>query len=205
MAARAAAPPAAVSFATADGGTVSADLYGGAGHDAVVLAHGAAFDKESWRPFAEYLAARDHQVLAIDFRGYGTSQAGSAKNGLFEDILAAVRYLRRAGAPHVAVIGASMGGATAARAAVAAAPGEIDRLILLSPAPLVEPERLAGRKLFVASEQEPAAARVKADYGRAPEPKQLVLLPGSAHAQHILSTDQGPALMKSMADFLAER
>jgi pimeloyl-ACP methyl ester carboxylesterase len=59
-----------VSFGTADGGTVFADLYAASSPDAVVLAHGAAFDKASWAPLATWLAARGHQVLAVDFRGY---------------------------------------------------------------------------------------------------------------------------------------
>ncbi len=204
-AAGAAEPPRAVSFATADGGTVSADLYGASGRDAVVLAHGAAFDKGSWRTFAHHLDEHGRQVLAIDFRGYGDSKPGSAADGLFEDILAAVRYLRLMGAPHVAVVGASMGGGAAARAAVAARTGEIDRLVLLSPAPLAEPERLVGKKLFVASAEEPALPRLKEEYARAPEPKRLVLLPGSAHAQHILATDQAAALMTTVVAFLTER
>jgi len=84
--------PIEVSFATADGGEVYADLYGQGVHG-VVLAHGAAFDKESWRPLAERLSAHGEQVLAIDFRGYGKSRAGSKPDGLDEDVLAAVRYL----------------------------------------------------------------------------------------------------------------
>jgi pimeloyl-ACP methyl ester carboxylesterase len=50
---------------------VVADLYAASGSDAVVLAHGAAFDKASWAPFVSWLAGRGHQMLAIDFRGYG--------------------------------------------------------------------------------------------------------------------------------------
>ncbi|TMA55852.1 MAG: alpha/beta hydrolase, partial [Deltaproteobacteria bacterium] len=90
-------PPRLVSFATADAGTVFADAYGEGGRDGVVLAHGAAFDKESWRPLAEQLAAKGLRVLAIDFRGWGKSTAGAAKDALFEDLLAAVRYLHRGG------------------------------------------------------------------------------------------------------------
>jgi pimeloyl-ACP methyl ester carboxylesterase len=205
LATQAAEPAGDVSFPTADGGTVVADLYGEHGRNGVVLAHGAAFNKESWKTFAEDLAARGYQVMAIDFRGYGKSTAGTSPDALFEDILAAVRYLHRAGAPLVAVIGASMGGGAAARAAAAAAPGEIDRLILLSPAPIADPERMQGKKLFIASREEPAAERIKEQYERAPEPKRLVLLLGTAHAQHILATDQAGRLTTAVADFLADR
>jgi alpha-beta hydrolase superfamily lysophospholipase len=198
----AAEAPRAVSFATADGGTVSADVYGEQGRAAVVLAHGAVFDKGSWRALAEDLAARGSRVMAIDFRGYGRSKPGSTQDGLLEDVLAAVRWLRREGAPRVSVVGGSMGGKAAARAA-AAAPGEIDRLILLSPAAIPDPERVRGAKLLVASVAEPGVERMRDAYERLPEPKRLVLLPGSAHGQHIFGTDQGARLTAVIVEFLA--
>lgn len=111
-----------VSFPTADGGTVFADLYAASSPDAVVLAHGAAFDKASWVPFATWLAGRGHQVLAIDFRGHGRSMAGADSHALFEDVLAAVRYLHNLGVARVSVLGASMGGGAVAEATVHAAP-----------------------------------------------------------------------------------
>ena len=195
-------PPRQISFATADGGTIFADAYGEGGGDGVVLAHGSAFDKESWRPLAEQLAAKGYRVLAIDFRGWGKSTAGSAKDALFEDVLAAVRTLRRGGAARVSVIGGSMGGGAAAEAA-ARAPGEIDRLVLLSPAPVSAPEGIGGDKLVVASANEPAVERIKALYEKAPEPKRLVLLPGTAHAQHIFRTDQSERLTATIIEFLS--
>src|SRR5262249_58066477 len=139
-----------VRFRTADGGTVVADFYAASGSDAVVLAHGAAFDKASWAPLAVWLAGRGHQVLAIDFRGYGGSTAGSDRRGLFEDVLGAVRYLRSQGVTRVAVLGASMGAGAAADATVRAAPREIDRVILLSPVGVAGLEHLRGRVLFLA-------------------------------------------------------
>ena len=68
-----------ISFPTADGGTVYGNLYGEGLH-AVLLAHGAVFDKESWDGLAQFLSAEGYQVLAIDFRGYGKSTAGSARS-----------------------------------------------------------------------------------------------------------------------------
>jgi pimeloyl-ACP methyl ester carboxylesterase len=195
-------PSLEVSFPSADGGNVVADLYGSRGSDAVVLAHGAAFDKASWAPLATWLAGRGHEVLAIDFRGYGGSTAGRDSRALFEDVLAAVHYLRSNGATRVAVLGASMGGGAAAEAGVRAAPAEIDRVILLSPVPVADPEHLRGPVLFIASEEEPMAAQVTEQYRRAREPKRLVLLPGAAHAQHIFATEQAERLKTTIARFL---
>src|SRR5215831_20348181 len=119
-----------VSFPTEDGGLIWADLYGDANR-AVVLAHGARFNKDSWAGQARALEAAGFRVLALDFRGYGRSHGpGDAKPQaapLLQDVLAAVRYLRAHGARAVSVIGASMGGYAAGDAASAARPGEIDR------------------------------------------------------------------------------
>jgi alpha-beta hydrolase superfamily lysophospholipase len=198
-------PSQEVSFPTADGGTVVADLYAASGSDAVVLAHGAAFDKASWAPFATWLADRGHQVLAIDFRGYGRSKTGTDSRALFEDVLAAVRYLHGRGITRVAVLGASMEGGAAAEAAVRTGPSEIDRLILVSPMAIADPGHLRGPVLFLASEKEPMVAEVSEEYRRVPEPKRLVLLPGAAHGQHIFATEQAERLRTTVAEFLEQR
>ena len=196
-----------VSFPTADGGVIRADLYG-SGDRGVVLAHGARFDKASWGKQAEVLAKAGFRVLAIDFRGYGQSRGGdqSAPGGgeKYEDVLAAVRYLRENGAKTVSVIGASMGGGAAATALIHARPGEIDRLILLAAVPVAEPDRLTGPKLFVVSRGDALAAKVREQFEKAPEPKELSILEGSAHAQFLFQTDQGERLMKKILEFLPE-
>ncbi len=193
--------PKLVSFATEDGGKIFAHHYGKAAH-AVVLAHGAVFNKESWSAQAKQLAAEGFEVLAIDFRGYGDSVAGSKGGALELDVLAAVRYLEAQGAEKVSVIGGSMGGGAAATAATIAKPGEIDKLVLLAAGSVSKPEKLTGDVLFIVSEGDGVSAAAKGHYKRAPEPKELVLLPGSAHAQHIFKTDQGDALMARIVSHL---
>jgi len=200
------AAPREVSFPTADGGVVWADVYG-TGDRGVVLAHGARFDKASWGKQAEVLANAGFRVLAIDFRGHGQSRSGDksapGSGEKYEDILAAVRYLRENGAKTISVIGASMGGGAAATASIHARPGEIDRLILLAHVPVAEPERLAGPKLFVVSSGDALAAKVREQFEKAPEPKELLILDGSAHAQFLFQTDQGERLMKKILEFLS--
>jgi len=200
------AEPHEVSFPTRDGGVVHADIYG-TGGNGVVLAHGARFDKRSWKDQAAQLANAGFRVAAIDFRGYGKSHGGPKSapghDEMYLDVLAAADYLRAHGAKAVSVIGASMGGGASANAVVHSTPGTIDRLILLAPAPIQNPERITGPKLFAAAQGDPITPRVREQYGKAPDPKELLILDGSAHAQFLFTTDQGERLMKAILKFLS--
>lgn len=193
-----------VSFPTADGGMVDADLYG-SGTRGVVFAHGAIFNKQSWAPLARRIASHGMRALAIDFRGYGMSRSGSDPNALDQDVLAAVRWLHKQGVEKVSVVGGSMGGGAAGKAATEVNLGEIDKLVLLSPMPIDNPEVLkAASILYIASRNEGLAPTVRAQYKRAPEPKKLILLDGSAHAQNIFDTDQAQNLSDAITKFLVE-
>jgi pimeloyl-ACP methyl ester carboxylesterase len=205
--------PEHVSFPTQDGGIIYADLYGN-GVRGVVLAHGGRFNKESWEKQARVLEKAGFRVLAFDFRGYGQSkgpgQADIYTAPLHFDVLAAVRYLRKTGAKSVSAVGGSLGGGAAADASIAAAPGEIDRLVLLAATANGPPEKLKGRKLFIVSRDDlgpsdiPRLPKIREQYEKAPGPKKLVILEGSAHAQFIFSTDQGERLMREILRFLSE-
>ena len=200
--AAAAQSPKDVSFPTGDGGIVDADLYG-QGDKGVVFAHGAIFNKQSWAPLAKRVAALGFKALAIDFRGYGKSRGGSESYGLDQDVLAAVRWLHEQGVKSVSVVGGSMGGGAAARAATMVKRGEIDKLILLSPVPIEYPEKIkASSILFIASKNESLAADIRQQYLRAQKPKQLLMLDGSAHAQNIFATSQSEHLSETILQFL---
>ena len=192
-----------VSFPSADGGIVHALSYPGDKH-AVVLAHGAIFNKESWASFARQLVKQRLSVLAIDFRGYGRSSAGKlSTGGLYADILGAVTYLRSQGKSTITVLGASMGGGAAAQAAVHANKGDINQLILLSPTPISNPEAMkADSFLYLASENEGLAKSVESQYKQTPDPKQLQWLKGSAHAQHIFKTPHAQVLIQAIISFI---
>ena len=208
------APPDLISFPTEDGGLIYANLYG-TGKRAVVLAHGAAFNKESWDKQAQVLAKAGFRVLAIDFRGYGKSRGPKQTKPLAAplqlDVLAAVRYMRKAGAEAVAVIGGSMGGVAAGLAAAEAKPGEIDRIVFLGSDGGGKPAKIQGRKLFIVARDDPGPGgqprlvTIRAHYKKAAEPKQLVILDGSAHAQHIFATEQGERALGEILRFLQAR
>jgi pimeloyl-ACP methyl ester carboxylesterase len=200
-----------VSFPTQDGGLIHADLYG-TGDRGVVLAHGGRFNKESWAPQARTLVAAGFRVLAFDFRGYGQSR-GPGQSDIFTaplhfDVLAAVRYLRKTGARSISIVGGSMGGGAAADASIEAAPGEIDRLVMLAAMSNAPPGKLNVRKLFIvarddASGDGPRLPRIREQYEKTPEPKQLIVVNGSAHAQFLFETDQGGQVMREILQFLS--
>ena len=200
-----------ISFPAEDGGRVCADLYGPGTH-AVVLAHGGRFNKESWRVQANALVSAGFRVLAIDFRGFGCSTGpGQADfdNAPFEkDVLAAVRYLKTHGAKAVSVVGGSFGGAAAGDASIKSAPGEIDRIVFLGAAPNLPAEKLKSRALFIVARDDANDAGlrlpgIRAQYEKAPGPKELIVLDGSAHAQFLFQTDQRARVMQEILRFLS--
>lgn len=211
--ARAVAAQKTVSFPTDDGGVVYADVYG-EGDRGVVLAHGGRFNKESWEKQARTLATAGFRVLALDFRGYGKSrgpgQSDPMSAPLYLDVLASVRYLRKTGAKSVSVVGGSMGGGAAGDASIASQPGEIDRVVLLGASPDGPAEKLKCPTLFIvarddASDDGPRLPRIRAQYEKAPEPKELIILDGSAHAQYLFQTDQGERVMREILRFFSAK
>ncbi len=199
-----------VSFATDDGGTVCADVYG-QGSKGVVLAHGGRFNKESWHDQAVSLTSAGFQVVAIDFRGYGCSKGPGQKNfdgAPFEkDVFAAVRYLKARGAKTVSVVGGSFGGAAAGDASIKAARGEIDRVVFLGTAPNLPADGLKSRTLFIVARDDsngsgPRLPGIRAQFEKAPQPKELIVLEGSAHAQFLFQTEQSARVMREIVRFL---
>jgi len=200
-----------ISFPTQDGGRIFADLYGKANR-AVVLAHGGRFNKESWRNQARALVSGGFRVLAIDFRGFGRSNGpGQADfdNAPFEnDVLAAVRYLKTHGVKTVSVVGGSFGAGAAGDASIKSAPGEIDRIVFLGSAPNLSAEKLKSRALFIvarddANDSGPRLPGIRAQYEKAPQPKALIVVDGSAHAQFLFQTDQSDRVMHEILRFLS--
>ena len=103
-----------------------------------------------------------------------------------------------------------MGGGAAGDASIASQPGEIDRLVLLGGSPNGPAEKLKSSTLFIvarddASEDGPRLPRIQAQYEKAPEPKVLIILEGSAHAQFLFQTDQADRVMREILHFLSAK
>jgi pimeloyl-ACP methyl ester carboxylesterase len=200
-----------ISIPTGDGGQMCADLYG-QGPRAVVLAHGGRFNKESWREQARALVSGGFRVLAIDFRGFGCStgpgQADFDTAPFENDVLAAVRYLKARGAGTVSVVGGSFGGGAAGDASIKSAAGEIDRIVFIGGAPNLSAERLKARSLFIVAREDandsgPRLPGIRAQFEKAPQPKELIVVDGSAHAQFLFQTDQGARVLQEILRFLS--
>ena len=201
-----------VSFPTEDGGTIFADLYGD-GDRAVVLVHGGPFNKESWAKQARTLAAAKFRVLAIDLRGYGKSKGPGDSDPMDAPLHFDVW-------PRSAICGSrarrvfrSLAAAWADRlgdASIHSRPGEIDRLVFLGSAPNEPADKLKSASLFIvarddASEDGPRLPGIRKQYDKAPEPKQLIILEGSAHAQYLFQTDQAERVMNEILRFLSAK
>jgi len=200
-----------ISIRAADGGTIAADSYG-AGPHGVVLAHGGRFDRSSWKDLASQMAAIGFRVVAIDFRAAVDARAGRETPCLYnehclaKDVTAAMRYLRTSGAKTISLVGASLGGGAVAQAAIESPSKDIDAVVLLAHMSVRSPDRIPGRKLFLVARYDtgdaPRLPEVRAQYERAAQPKQLDVLEGSAHAQFLFKTDQGPGLEYEILHFL---
>lgn len=192
---------------------IQADLYGN-GTRGVVLAHGGPFNKESWKKQAQALADSGFLVLAIRFRGDAFNPDGSpdssgstADNAA--DVLAAVSYLHRIGVKSVSAVGASLGGDAVGEADAQSKPGNIARIVILGSSGGDVPEKLNGRKLFIVARDDRSGSglrlpEISSNYEKAPQPKKLVILEGSAHAQYLFDTDQGPRVLKEILRFLSQ-
>jgi pimeloyl-ACP methyl ester carboxylesterase len=192
----------------------------------VVLVHQLGSNRGEWAPLvAKLQEGRAVTSLAIDLRGHGDSTTGPRDEritwesfgtdrerwaGTALDVLAAVQYLRLAGARRVVVVGSSIGGSAALLAATATLGGyvappsaEIDAVAMLSPGmdyhglELADPMRryLATRRpllMFAAEGDDDSAAAVPAlAPGNLPDVEAEVFAGTSAHGVSLCN--QGPA------------
>ncbi len=84
----------------------------------VLHLHGNAANVSNHLPLVAWLPARGYNVLMLDYRGFGRSEGKPTLDGIVDDALAALQYLRtRPGVDgdRLVVFGQSLGGATALR------------------------------------------------------------------------------------------
>ncbi|QDG78628.1 alpha/beta hydrolase [Labrenzia sp. PHM005] len=161
------------------------------GTKAVVLAHQSGATAESWAPFAEKLQSQNIASIAT-----------SGISG--EDIEAAVDFLTGEGFEDITLIGASLGGGGVQQAVANLPAGRIQKIILLAPSPgraLDDPET---EKLFIYTRQDFYRSRAVQAFEKAAEPKTLLELPGSLHAQDMLSGPHAKLLDQMIVRFILD-
>lgn len=191
----------AITFKTPDDGLIQGSLFAADRNLCVVFAHGMVFNKESWYPVAEQFRKAGISALSIDFRGYGSSKAGTSKDLLY-DVLGGINFLQKNNYEHIALVGGSMGAAAITRALAHSPGSQVSKIILLAPAggDPVKSDRI--QKLFVVSSGDSFYPTVESLYASSSEPKILKVYSGSAHAQHMFKADFKEELLQLMVEFL---
>jgi pimeloyl-ACP methyl ester carboxylesterase len=109
-----------VTLTAADGAHLHAWFLpaSGAAKATVLHLHGNAANVSNHLPLVAWLPARGYHVLMLDYRGFGRSQGRPSLDGIVDDALAALAYLRTRSdvdPTRLVVFGQSIGGATALR------------------------------------------------------------------------------------------
>jgi alpha-beta hydrolase superfamily lysophospholipase len=190
-----------VKFTTEDGGSIQGAYFKANSPKAVIFAHGAIFNKESWYFLAEKFQQENITALAIDFGGYGKSKAGSSGKKMY-DILGAISYLHGQGYDDINIIGGSMGGA-AVLSALTLVKKPVNKVVLLAPAGGPAIKSAKTDKLFVISKDEGLYDRVTTIYLESAEPKKIKEYAGSAHAQHMFKEGYANELVTIIMDFIS--
>jgi esterase/lipase len=182
---------------------------------AVVLAHQMSSSHYEWKSFASQLAELGYTTLIFDFRGHGRSEGDLDFNAVGVDVASAIRYLNLQGYDRVVCMGASMGGSGCLAASLDV---DLAGFVTLSGpmnipgTSLVTEEDLLGLvfpKLFAIAEDDPVKTEVPTFitdfihmYEIAPEPKELLLYPGTAHGTGMFHEDYGEELQTKLVEFL---
>ena len=190
-------------FRAADGTKLVGHRFGGkkpGKRTTVVLAHMSEGDLCVWAGYARRLAAVGIFAFPFDFRGHGFSE-GARKHTLApNDVVAAVKAVRKLGARKVVVVGASLGGI----AALVAAPrlgSSIQGVVSVSGPAAIAGEldarpavtKLTVPTLYLAAEEDAyppydfAAEARELHESTATTEKKLELVPGRLHGTFLVA------------------
>jgi pimeloyl-ACP methyl ester carboxylesterase len=185
----------------------------GSGKRGVVLGHQNQSYLCSWFPFADQLAAAGYTVLALDFRGFGSSSAWDADKpkSLDLDMLAGAAFLRSQGVTTIVLGGASMGGAAAIIAAATKPTGVVGVFSVSAPSIFGSLNALTAARgvrvpsLFIAAVNDSEFATAAQQLHDAVPAKTgtVKMVPGSAHGTLLVDSD--PAVPAAILTFVQAR
>lgn len=198
-----------VTFDTADGATISGELYG-SGKTAVIFSM-MGNCKPGWREFAQITAAQGFLTLTYPWRGCRASSVDEALIQEFlEDTRAAIMFIREQGAEKIILVGASLGGVASAKLALES---QASGIVILASPPSISQWNFEIQsadlntdipKLFITAENDktvPASA-TRELYDLAAEPKEWQTYPGSAHGTDLFEGESGIDLQQRILDFI---
>ncbi|MBI2575202.1 alpha/beta fold hydrolase [Candidatus Woesearchaeota archaeon] len=195
------------SFVTDDGFEIKGNYYRAEGSKSVLLLHMLGKDRYDYNVLAQQLQEAGFNVLAIDFRGHGssTSKRGAETSyksfseedfgSMAEDAAAAKRFLAGRNKTMDAIVGASIGANVALK--YAASDDDVRTIVLLSPGENYRGILMAGyaqaftKPVFMAASEED---RYSADSARKLNTlltgkKELRMLVGRGHGTDMLGPD----------------
>jgi pimeloyl-ACP methyl ester carboxylesterase len=117
-------------FAVTEGIYLTADVLGESGAPAVILLHGGGQTRHSWHKALHELAGRGYHVINLDARGHGDSDWSPQGDYRLEAMAADLQAVIATLPAKPALVGASMGAATA-MFAVGNCPEQLARAIVL--------------------------------------------------------------------------
>ncbi|ACZ91585.1 alpha/beta hydrolase [Streptosporangium roseum] len=179
------------------GGTTTKGVIMGKGPVGVVVSYEHQGSVCGWLPLADRLVAAGHRVLLFDRNNTAAPE---------EDTVAMAQRLRKAGATKVVLVGGSMGGRLSLLAA-----GKLDFPVaaLISVSGTIQPgevDDLRAPFLQVTGDADPDAPvdMLQIVYNEAVKSadRQMLVLPGQAHASELFTGDQGEKALRAVTSFV---
>lgn len=132
-------------YTVVGGITVAADVGGDPAAPAVLLLHGGGQTRHSWGTAARALLASGYQVINLDARGHGESDWEPDGEYSIEAMAEDIRIIARTLPAPPALVGASMGGASALHAVGSGTDTVASALVMVDVVPRIE--RAGGVKI----------------------------------------------------------
>ncbi len=194
-----------ISFAAADGVPLRGALYG-QGTRAIILSNEGDNVSGTWLPVAQRLASQGYLVLTYAYRAPASPDHQPSQSLL--DLQGAIAFLRARHVSALALMGSSLGGLIALKAAILA---PVDAVVAISSPVEFEDVHLSDSelgglrvpKLFVTSdENEPFTSDTQHMFDVTPAPKDQRVYPGRIHGVRLFEGASGTDLWLALLDFL---
>ncbi|HKD76641.1 MAG TPA: alpha/beta fold hydrolase [Ktedonobacterales bacterium] len=190
--------PTPTTFNTSDNTGIQANLYG-QGATALIMSNMNDNDASDWDPTPTLLARQGYAVLTFTYR------QSSDVAQYVDDLLGAITYMKHHGARKIVLVGASLGGLVAAKAAISQ---PVNALIILSSPTTYgdlslsadQANTLTIPKLVVYATGDINAMTTPAFYQMLGDPKSVKTYPGSDHGAFLF--DVHPDLITTLVQFL---